>query len=216
MGLFKKKEESSYSPGLPELPKLPELPELPEKEEFGKVRPNALPRFPSNSLADKFSQNTIKDAISGQRDDNEDAVEEFEDEIQNRPQPPALQRNQKMPQLPSLPSSEDDDDDYEETTLPSYQKTKTMEQMPSKLSRGSSHMSDDNNEPIFIRLDKFEESMAIFEKIKKQMSNVDKLLEDIKSIKEKEDDELKDWQGKLETMKGQIEKIDRDIFSKLE
>ena len=139
MGLFKgKKEESSYSSGMPELPKLPELPEIPGKVESGKKH-NSLPRFPSNSLADKFSQNTIKDAIAGEGDDK-DAIDEFEDEI----------NDESMAKLPQRPMhgemSPISDDEDEELDIPQYQKPKTFEQTLSRTPRGR---TSDQKEPRY-------------------------------------------------------------------
>ena len=76
MALFKKRDETKLKDfsKLPELPQLPELPEIPENEysdddieEFSGKIPQ-LPRFPNDSLGQKFSQNTIKEAITGKKD----------------------------------------------------------------------------------------------------------------------------------------------------
>jgi len=202
MGLFnKKKEESSY-PGLPELPKLPELPPMRQVQKSGSVsKPNALPRFPSNSLGNKFSQNTIKDAVSGEKEDD-DAVDEFEDEIQKMPRLP----DKSMANAPPAAEAENEEE------LPAAPKP-----MQNTMAPGISRISaaSQKDEPVFIRLDKFEESMDTFDKIKKQLSGTEKLLNEIKSVKEREDKELQEWQSRMEAMKNQIEKIDKDIFSKV-
>ena len=66
--------------------------------------------------------------------------------------------------------------------------------------------------PMYVRLDKFEENMELFDKIKKQLIGVEKIMNDIKQTKEQEDKELADWQRRLQTMKEQIEKIDKRYF----
>lgn len=202
MGLFNKnkKKESSYPEvNLPELPKLPELPDnhLSSTSFLPKSKPNALPRFPSNSLGNKFSRDSIKDAVSGEKEDDE--IKQFEQEIQTRPKTPIKTLRREV-----LPEEEN-----EELPVPKYNKPKSIEEFPSP------NVSPKNG-PIFIRLDKFEESLETFNKIKKQISNVDKLLKDIKRIKEQEERELESWESKLQTIKKQIEKIDKDIFSKIE
>jgi hypothetical protein len=186
-----KKEEThelAELPALPELPKLPELP--PDNMQF---RPNALPRFPSSALGDKFSQNTIKDAISGEREDDEELADES-DELQTMPKFP------DGPLTREIPTASD--------FLPKKQKQNY--QMPPM--RKESHMGG----PMYVRLDKFEENMEIFGRIKRQLVGVEKIMNDIRHAKEQEDRELGEWQAKLQTMKEQIEKIDRDIFSKVE
>jgi len=70
-------------------------------------------------------------------------------------------------------------------------------------------------EPVFIRIDKFEESLKIFEKTKSKISEIEKMLKHISSVKESEDRELESWQSEIEMIKKQIEKVDKNIFSKI-
>ena len=42
------------------------------------------------------------------------------------------------------------------------------------------------------------------------------MLRDIKTIKEEEEKELEGWEKEIQTIKEQIEKVDKDIFSKIE
>ena len=64
MGWFDKKNKKRAledSPSLPEMPKLPELPKVDgELNELPQ-----LPSYPSSSFGKKFSQNVIKEAVSG-------------------------------------------------------------------------------------------------------------------------------------------------------
>ena len=71
-------------------------------------------------------------------------------------------------------------------------------------------------EPIFIRLDKFEDSLHSFEKAKQQITEIEKMLRNIKRLKEEEEKELSMWETEVQTTKQQIEKIDQDIFSRVE
>jgi hypothetical protein len=184
-----KKGEMKEQKEMPSLPQLPQLPDLPS-DNF-QFKPNMLPRFPQNSLGDKFSQDTIKDAVSGEK----------EDEMTNEPE-----EIQAMPKPPMGPLTREAPPEMEEPF---------EEEMPS-MSRGAISSSRQKAEPMFVRLDKFEESLGSFDKIKKQLSGVEKLLESIKSTKEEESREIEAWQSKLQTMKNQVDKIDRDIFSRIE
>ena len=69
MGWFNKKEEQFPSREVPTLPQLPELPELPELHEHStsddKDFIHKLPKFPTSPFGEKFSQNTIKQAVKG-------------------------------------------------------------------------------------------------------------------------------------------------------
>ena len=71
-------------------------------------------------------------------------------------------------------------------------------------------------EPVFIRIDKFEESIKIFQEIKSQISDIEKLIKNTKEIKAKEEEELTSWETEIQTVKNQIEKVNQDIFSRIE
>lgn len=73
-----------------------------------------------------------------------------------------------------------------------------------------------NIEPVFIRIDKFEESLRIFEKVKKDILEIEKMLKDIKTLKEHESRELSHWEREMQRVKDQIDQVDKDIFSKIE
>src|SRR3989338_7379344 len=66
MGWFSKKEASiPQKEVVPSLPKLPELPELPDLEDDLEEPIHQLPAYPTTSFGQKFSQNTIKEAVAG-------------------------------------------------------------------------------------------------------------------------------------------------------
>jgi len=70
-------------------------------------------------------------------------------------------------------------------------------------------------EPMFIRLDKFEESYHIIEKTKKEIQEVEEMLRDTKKIKDEEEKELAYWEETLQKIKNQIDDVDKNLFSKL-
>ena len=72
------------------------------------------------------------------------------------------------------------------------------------------------DEPIFVRLDKFEESLKIFEKIRNQILEIEGILHEIKNVKEHEEKEIQFWEQEIQNIKKQIEKVDQDIFSRVE
>jgi hypothetical protein len=206
MGLFGKKESKESVPKLPELPKLPRLPtnshadyqtgfnlheeeipvrEFPTMEKYSQEI-HELPTFPANNFNDKFSQNSIKSAISG-RNEEMPYVEELEDyEIDSEPM-------EKEPELKKI--------------LPPIPKTKP--QAPEK-------QKPQSDEPVFIRIDKFEESLKIFDKVKEKISEIEHLLKETKELKEKENEELSNWEEEVQKLKMHIEKVDKDVFSKID
>jgi len=211
MGIFTKKEDSKKQPAemsrLPELPrlpnaKLPELPnsspqpeipsmtDLPEIPEDNDMREHAtqLPTFPAGQTGDNFSQNSIKNAVTGRTE-----------------------------QLPPMTGPTDD---YEVSHEP-IQKEPEVERRivprepnPPQLTQAQPRTHSD--EPIYIRIDKFEESLKVFDKVKEKIHDIESLLKETKEIKEKEKKELNTWQEEIQKIKTQIEKVDKDIFSKVE
>ena len=206
MGLFgkkdKKEEVKKNILSIPELPELPKLPELPYMDEFS-YEDNSLPqlpKFPNNPLGDKFSQNTIKEAISGKKEDKEvfDAEDFPEEERSGMMQKP-LQRPLR-----------EDFEDYEESIS-----TKPRSKGVSQNFVAKNYMTK-KAEPIFIRIDKFEEALDVFKKVQGQISEIEKDLSHLKKIKEEETKELDFWEKQIQEIKQQVEKIDSEIFSKVD
>lgn len=184
MGLFnKKKEVKKEVSSLPDLPKLPKLPRQDDEEK----QIHKLPSFPSNSLGTRFSHNTIKEAVTGEEED-ELLADDFLDKDEMR----MMQEPARKPLTEEI-----------------------GEKTPSRLRKLESEREKGIIEPIFIRIDRFEEALKIFNETKKKISEIERILGDIKGIKEKEENELRIWENEIRSMKGQIEKVDKDIFSKI-
>lgn len=177
------------------LPQLPELPKLPEAPDTG-YSSNQLPSFPSNNIGNQLSQNTIKEAVSGEKEEEDSWADDFD-------------------------SSEE-----EEETMPE----ESLEMAPSPKLGGYNSYSEENkkernfenkksngkNEPVFVRIDKFEEGLKTFEKLKDKTMEIEKLLKDVKKDKDEENKEIDKWEKELESMKTKIESLNRSIFSKIE
>jgi hypothetical protein len=179
MGWFNKKGKKEEKSDIPPLPELPKLPELPGKRNSEPI--HQLPSFPNNSLGEKFSQNTIKEVVTGEKEGEE--VFEADDFGERQMMPRSL--------IKELPR-----------------------QVPKEFEKAAKRVKE--AEPIFIRIDKFEESLQIIDKTKKQISDIEKMFRDIREIKEDEEKELELWENEIRTAKEQIEKVDKDIFSKVE
>jgi len=204
MGWFnkkKKEDEKKKVPSLSELPKLPEFPKIDKGNADDMIEPiHQLPSFPKNSLGEKFSQNTIKEAVSGKKEDEE--VFEADDLVPIPRDIPMMQEPLRKPLTRELPP------------LKKGKRITLDSRIPKKLKEAEREMKV--TEPIFIRIDKFEEGLQIFEKTKNKISEIEKMLRDIRKIKEEEEKELSFWENEMQSIKKQIEKIDQDIFSKIE
>lgn len=187
MGLFSKNKEQKE----PTLPKLPELPSLPSKfpemdKDYSESEIHELPSFPNSQMGDRFSQETIKKAVSGK--DFEDDEDEEPEQIIPKPKFDSIPNKIKKQELKSSPES-------------------TISRMESEPigSKG----------PVFIQITKFEEALKVFNETKEKINEVEKLLEETKELKKKEDEELSTWETELQETKQRIEKVNEDIFSKI-
>ncbi len=198
MGWFNKKEERvSDSTELPQLPSLPKLPQLDFRREEPIEPLHQLPSFPTSNLGQKFSQNAIKEAVTGRKESEEDFdADEDEEETQMMHNP------LKRPMTKELSYDEDED-----------KVSREVDGIPKDFIRASRIVK--RNEPVFIRIDKFEEGLQIFEKAKKEIMEIEKMLKDTKKLKEEEETQLENWEKEIQTIKKQIEDIDKDIFSKV-
>jgi len=186
MGLFSKKEKKSETdiPALPRFPRLPDFPDMDDRTI------HQLPRFPSNSFGKKFSRDSIKDAVSGERGDGNFYADEFSDDEMRMMREPLRK-----------PMTEEMEED-------------TEAEFPGRTER-MREVFRQEAEPVFVRIDRFEEGLKIFEGIKSQISEIERVLAETKRLKEREDAELHSWENELKRMKGEIEKMGRDIFSKV-
>ena len=145
-----------------------------------------------------------------------------------------------LPDLPDLPNFDNHPETKEVHKLPSFPSSQTGEKFSQKSIKNAVDELENNEnkipqppkitpeqispmqkpvtlerEPIFIRLDKFEESLNIFKRTKEKISEVEELLKQTKELKEKENQELASWETDVQQIKNQIEKVDKNIFSKV-
>ena len=188
MSLFgKNKKGESIQNAKTEASSLPSLPELPE-----------LPELPSLDEEDKtihqlpsFPSNSFGERFS--RNAIKEAVSGKNEEFQGY-------EKMRKPLTREIPS---------DFRAPQKSMARVV---PEEFREAATRVRE---EPIFIRIDKFEESLKTFEKIKDKIMEMDKMLRDTKNIKEEEEKELNSWEEEVQKIKGQIEKINRDIFSKV-
>ncbi len=183
MSLFGKKEKKEA----PTLPKLPELPSLPNLEENNPDQMHQLPAFPNSNFGEKFSQNTIKNAVTGEDEPDFEMSQPLENDA-------PLERIKG----PAMSMQIEEGTPMAEKTVERYSKPKAI-----------------SAEPVFIRLDKFKESLEIFEDTKEKIDEIEELLKETKDLKEKEEEELSMWTNEIQNIKEQIGQIDKDIFSKI-
>jgi hypothetical protein len=200
MGLFsKKKRDSDEIPRLPELPDSEEIgipssdfPEVPsglpdiETRNLGEI--NSLPIIPGSETGGRFDQEIVKQTI-------------------NSPSANPINRSIKIPKIsprtiqPSISSGEVNIQDKEHDR---------------SVFNTSSKISSEKEEPVYIRLDKFNLTVDTFEEIKAKIIEIEDTLRNIREIKEREEKELQEWETEIHVIKSRIDAVDRNIFSKLD
>jgi flagellar motility protein MotE (MotC chaperone) len=70
-------------------------------------------------------------------------------------------------------------------------------------------------EPVFIKLDKFQDAVKKFEEIKMKVSDIQNSLEKLRDIKDKEEIELKSWEEEMQSIKDRVNLIDNSLFNKI-
>ena len=58
-------------------------------------------------------------------------------------------------------------------------------------------------------------SISALNETKKRISEIEVTLRNVRELKIKEEHELSEWERELETIKSRLEKIDKDLFSKV-
>jgi hypothetical protein len=187
----KKKEVESESNKAPELPKLPELPPLNAPvyalPQKQITKSERLPTLPS------MPKGSIGEKMT-------------QNMIKEAVGTPARTKIMKMQEYP--------DQDIEEMQEEDGEYVQEYEAPPEEFHEAARIIR--KKEPIFIRLDKFEDSLRSFEEIKDKVSEIKDLLNEIKEIKDHEESELQQWEEELQEMKSQIEKIDSNLFSRIQ
>ena len=226
MAWFKKKEddlkgkpgEPSELPELPKLPRLPELSPLPPLPDSGSgLNPPAthgtqtLPELPetkplpsfSGKLGEEFSQEVVKSAIS---------------QPTQSAYLPETGKNNLMKGKRTLEIAEwDASSQVQSPSLPTEIMAKTNIPKPTlNLPTSTRSSITRKTDPIYVRIDKFKSAVKSFEEIKVRVTEIESLLGKIREVKQKEDQELREWEQEVETIKARIDSIDTNIFSKLD
>lgn len=211
MGLFSKKEEKGKDavPTLPDLPPLPVLPDLEEGQ-------GELPRLTGSQTYDskkEFSSNDIKKAINGKKEEEEEISEE-DDFVENKGQMIQESPGREFQYVhPRSFIKEKPSEDERKISDYGYSKRRTNKEVPEGFEEANKKIKE--SEPIFIRIDKFEESRKVLQRAKAQISEIENTLNRIKSIKQEEDRELESWEQEILNIKDRISRVEENLFSKL-
>ena len=209
MGLFKKKEGIPTIPTSSSLPPLPSISDEPIKRDLP-----GLPSFPTGFKNTNLNQEMVKSAVSDMPSPEEEeeyaeapesfnVEEEPEEELKNF-QRPLIRSSIPEPPKPILPSK----------PKPVRLQIPPAPVVPTHLPQ-SPIPNLRTNEPIFIRIDKFQAAQKNFEEIKSKITEMESVLQKIIEVKAQEEEELKGWTEDVEKLKIRLSEIDSNIFSQL-
>lgn len=68
------------------------------------------------------------------------------------------------------------------------------------------------DEPVYIRLDKFQLTIDAFREIREKIREIENLLAKTREIKSREEKEIEEWEREIEAIKIKIESIDKEMF----
>jgi hypothetical protein len=171
---------------VPEIPPASRIPELPPLPETTEKHQD-LPELPSfnNVNAGEQFNNAIIKSAV------QDSSEEKEVSVE------------ELPQNFNFPVPDEDDS--------ATQVKKTLELSSPPTDKPISRQ----NEPIFVRIDKFQDAKKDFEEIKRKMKDIETILRKVKEVKTKEDAEITGWTDELEKVKARLSEIDENFFNKM-
>lgn len=69
-----------------------------------------------------------------------------------------------------------------------------------------------DDKPVFVKIDKYRESMKTLDSIKSKIEEADELLKNLTKLRQDEERELEDWQNTLNEVRQKLLKIDKDLF----
>jgi hypothetical protein len=205
MGLFNKKEKVPEIPTSPALPELPKLQPIEQKKELPE-----LPSFPASPKNDNLNQEMVKSAVTdipslGEKEISEQVatlpVSEGPKEESMIPPKPSIESS--IPSPPEMPLSPKEPE-------PIVKKEVSIPTTPSPSKTDQHH-----NEPIFIRIDKFQTAQKNFDNIKEKVGQIESVLKKIKDVKAQEEEELKGWTKDVEKIKSRLGEINDDIFNQI-
>jgi len=240
MGWFTKKDSGvEKMPELPELPDspntdliLPESPDLPPPSPIFPSTPS-VPSFPDQNkippppgmpekvtkdLSDANFRPQINEPRPGMQKSRFQqseslppaakpsyTVPKFKESSYNLPDsntsqalyaPPASNASQSSPYIPPAPYAPQ----HPQIQTPTSLQIPPIKSFPKK---------DDS---VFIKLDKFQNTIEAFRDINQKIKEIEDLLLRTKEIKLREEKELEDWEREIEAIKLKLETISREIF----
>jgi chromosome segregation ATPase len=157
------------------------------------------------------------------KDKKEEKTIEVNQRASTLPELPEIKNLPELPKLPELQNNESSETeeikrgitgDFEKRTielntgeLKKYSQTKPVLSTPIN--------SQPSKNPIYIKIDKFQEALKKFEEVKSKLGEIENTLENLKETKQKEEQEIAEWENEVKSIKEKVSTIDASIFSSI-
>ena len=66
--------------------------------------------------------------------------------------------------------------------------------------------------PLFIKIDKYEEALALLNSVKERLSEADKIINELRQIRKDEDSQLEEWSDHIASIKDKLMSVDNNLF----
>lgn len=194
--------------------------------------PGPLPSFPNSQMGQRMSQTTIKDAIADDEPyslqfDSSDKLPRTQEisnmSFKSSPVPTLTLTPAQTQALQKSPVIQLKESDYKNASIEmsdwtSHPQQHDISEYPTHVTirrPETGAMKIKKIEPIYIKLDKFESTMATFHDIKAKVTEVESLLKDIRKTKIQEEKELNEWEEELTKLKARLDQIDQQVFKEI-
>ena len=131
---------------------------------------------------------------------------------------PKIDTGSSIPELPESPTSINpqrvEPEKLEAPMIPTTPEPSVIPTAPTQFAPPRAQ-SEKQNEPIFVRIDKFQSAQKNFDEIKSKVAEIESILQNLKNVKSQEEEELKGWSEDTEKLKSRLAEIDGDLFGQL-
>ena len=209
MGLFDKKKDI-------EIKELPDLPELPRANNNYTNEQNSLPNLEIKELPDLPEYSVTKKGTERELT-KEDIPESGMEKSQFEPISSPFEEKPEKSQLTPMMKKLIEPKPIERHVIQKPINTRIIEK-PIIIERHNFQKNQvhKKDEEIYIRLDKFQNAVSLFEEIKSQIQEIERNLEKTKQVKKQEEEELGEWEKEIQLIKSKLDSIDKTIFSEIE
>ena len=117
----------------------------------------------------------------------------------------------KLPQKSDFTKSTATSDFFEKKVMtPKFDKEIEFDEMSPR--RSPLTLEKREEKPVFVKIDKYRESMKSLDSIKSKLEEADNLLKTLTKLRQDEERELEDWQNTLNEIRQKLLKMDKDLF----